>query len=890
MKSKRKLFVLAICSLVLVSCNSGTNSTKLQEVQSYKEFATLSESFFSQETQQVDLNLYNSIFISPNQEYQYQIVSNDGKLASGNVTGLLKCSDAKSCLISGVIVNKNIMYSIMISDKDNVFIGGDVFYVKNATMYQDIVIDDVSTSNYISQKIQSQLDSPFNISNVEDQLFKKARSYKPNVQNSELIYAYYNFLKNKEVSNPLDTMTEQYKMCEVSNICELDPEFIRNEHSVIISLAAADKVIDKYAKDKKDTTLYSSYKWFKDNIKDKFLGVKDIISGGVNIFFAGAGDKIVSGASELFTTIDKGFNIIGLDNSKEAYTRIELFNNNLAKYYSAATPNYSEISLQIGAELLSLQIRRDFLLKNNYTTSTKMIVNNNLGDLDIVSYVNNNSNKLSFEWLSKVWSLENVSSRKENIEYISDRQNIIALAKSYQQIIQTDRRTGVNNILKRNQYNQLLIANMQDSINALQSAMYLDYLSLLLRDKKNDFKGLIESTQITIATIALTGNYEVDLSRLRNYYSIKLNNLKVAYQSVILAEKSWVADNVLQSVQVDGKCNITDTDGLNYITAVCPYRYQASGVLKTKYITSTLNKSDSKCFTTNKDSSGDIMYIADVQNIGGVLQCLNTFPLNDNSTENSTYLVETSSLTTSVDNGNSWYWNDNNYFNPSFKQDGASMLYSFLSNPDGNFKFQSTGHKKTISNVLDLFDTKLTRFEKSGLFSNVRNYLTFTTFIRDNNDNLIGGFSFNDTTLKYVFRSSTRGLSMKSLYANAEYEKNVWTIDEGFIEADSVLNKKYRIEVVGVSIPNPNTYDNSSYNVNWMFTGANPDGSNQIIQPSGTWMKSCNVMPGSSISNGYWLIANCTNSNGEHSVNIAGSKINHLQNCWIENNSLKCEL
>lgn len=887
-----KLFSLSLGAIFLASCNIGDNSAKLQAPQNYKAFTTSYEKFSTQETLQVDLNLYSSIFISPNQTYKYQIIGQNGELAFGNNSGTFTCNDASHCMIPSIILNKNMIYYISILDDDGSFVGGDVIYLKNAATYLDIVIDDTSTSNYISQKIQQGLNNPFIASQVDTKLFKDAMDYKPDTKLSELVYAYYYFLKERSNNSedPILTMTKQYQECADKNICSLEPSFIKNKQVVVDALNSANIAIDKYARDKKDATLYTSYKWFKDNVKDKFPGVKDLISGGINIFFAGAGDKIVSGASEVFTAIDKGFNIIGIDNSKAAYTRMELFNNNLAKYYSAATPNYAEISTQIGAELLSLQIRRDFLFRNNYAVSTKMIVNNNLGDADIVNYINNNDNKLAFEWLSKVWSLENVSSRKENIEYISDRQNIVALAKAYQQIIQVNRVAGINNISKRNQYNQLLIANMQDGISALQSSMYLDYLSVLLRDQKNNFKGEIDPTQITVATIMLSGDYDIDISRLRNYYSIKLNNLKMAYQSVILAEKEWVAANVIQTVQFDGKCNIIATDGLNYITAVCPYNYQESGVLRTKYITSTLNKSDSKCFTTNKDASGDIMSIADVQNIGGVLQCLNAFPLNDNSAENSKYLVETSSLTTSADNDNSWYWNNGNYFNQRFKQNGVPMLYSFLSNPDGEFKFQSTGTKKTIAKTLDLSDTKLKNFDKSGLFSNVRNYSTFTTFIRDNNDNLIGGFSFNDTTMKYVFRGDTRGLSIKPLYANAEYEKNTWVMGEGFIEADSVLNKKYRIEVMGVSLPNVNTHDSSSYDVNWMFVGANPDASNQIRLPNGTWMKSCNVVPDSSLSNGYWLIANCINSKGEHKVNVVGSKVSSLKSCWIENNSLKCDV
>lgn len=819
-----KIFLLTLGIISLTSCNSGANYDKLQEPLSYKEFVKSYDSALSKDSQSIDINLYNSIFISPNKEYTYEITDLSGDLIGGNSSGTFTCKTQGKCLIPGILIKKDVQYFISIYDLKHNLIGGDVFYVRNSITYLEIIIDDTSTSNYISQKIQQNLNTQFSISQIENRLFKDVLSYKYDLQISDVIYTYYNFLKTKtnDSIDPIITMSSQYKRCATENICQLEPSFINNEKSVIDAINAANKVIEKYAKDKNDAMLYMSYKWYKENIKDKFPIFKDAIVSGINIFFPGGGDKVVSAAGVVFSAIDKTFNMVDIDNSKAAYTRIELFNNNLSKYYMSATPNYSEIITQISAELLSLQVRRDFLLNSSYVLSTKYIVNNNLNNSDIVSYVNdtNGSNKAAFEWISKVWSLENVLSRKANNEYISDKQNIIALAKSYRQIIQTGRVNNVNNILNRKYYNQLLISNMEDGINALQSAMYLDAMSIMLRDKRLDFKGAIDPTQIMVSTISLSGDYITDMSRLRNYYSIRFNNLKNAYQSVVLPEKEWVSDSVLQNIQIDGHCNINDTDGLNYITASCPYYYQESGVSKVKYTTSTLNKSDSKCFTINRDASGDITKVADVRNLSGVLQCMNEFPFGDDPSNISNHLIKTSVRSTGKQDD--WYFENEKYFNHELGKINTDMRYIFLPRQNGSeFKFQTTGKQKVISNQLDLNNTDVNTINKPSFFSLPRNYAIFSTFIRDDNNNLIAGISVNNITMKRLVQQDIHGLAIKSLYGNANYMDNGWTYGDGFIKFNSPLGNQYKVTVIGISSDNN---DGKSL-VDWIFTGENPDNS-----------------------------------------------------------------
>ncbi|MDD3265915.1 MAG: hypothetical protein PHC75_01895 [Burkholderiales bacterium] len=815
-----KLFLTMIVAISLSSCNSGAKYTQVHDPLNYKEFTVSYDSKITEEFQSIDLNLYNSIFISPNKQYFYKITDQAGNLVGGNAFGGFTCKTLGECLISGVLIKKDHSYLISIYDSNNILIGGDVLYVTNYITYLDIIIDEASTANYISQKIQQNLNTDFSISQIETRLFKDALSYKTNIQMSDMIYTYYNFLKEKSNNSidPIITMANQYKKCANESICNLEPSFIKNEKAVMDAINSTNSVVEKYAKDKNDAALYASYKWYKENIKDKFPVFKDVISMGVNIFFPGGGEKLVSAAGEVFSVIDKTFNMSGIDNSKIAYTRLELFNNNLSKYYVAATPNYYEIISQMSSELLSLQIRRDFSLNSSYVLSTKNIVNNNLRNLDIVSYISNmeNENKHDVEWITKVWSLENVLSRKANNEYISDRQNIVALSKAYKQIILTDRDSGVNNILSRKYYNQLLISNMLDGIETLQSAMYLDAISIMLRDKEDlSSKKMIYPTQIVVATINLSGDYNTDMSRLSNYYRIRFNNLKNAYQSVILPEKEWVSDNVMQNLQVEGKCNIDDTDGLNYITATCPYYYQELEVSKVKYITSRLDKSNSKCFTINKDASGDITKVADIRNIGGILQCMNAFPFGSDPLDTSNHLVATS--VTSINKLNNWYIENEKYFDGKLSKKDTNMRYIFLPAPDkSEFKFQSSGKQQFVSNQLNFNDTNVDSINKAGnIFSPARNYAIFSTFIRDNNENLIAGISVNNITMIRLLENDIHGIAIKSLYGNSDYKDIEYVYGHGFIEFNSQLDKNYRVDIFGMSSIN----SNNENLVDWVFKG-----------------------------------------------------------------------
>lgn len=881
----KKISLIVLSAAILSACNSGQR-TNSQSGLDPKSFSQQYKMLSQQNEQSIDLNLYNSIFISPDKEYKYEIRDLSNQLINSG-SGELICKNAGECLIPNITVDKDTTYLVSIFDKSNgSFVGGTPFYVKNALTYMELSIDDISTSNYISQLVQQHLQDQFSVTNVENRLFSNALNYKKNVSISDLVYAYYNFLitaKNKSHNDAIDTISKQYKDCEQSNVCNLDVDFIKNEQSVTDVLNKANTVIETYAKDKKDSSLYENYKWFKENLKDNFDKYSGTISSGVDFFFPGSGGKVTGVAGAIFNGIETIFGLAGLSDSKAAYERIQLFNNNLSKYYVASIPNYSEILTQLGAQLLSLQVRKDFLEKGAYAQSVQQVVNNNLANQSILEFINStdkNSAKEAFEWIAKAWDINSVASRKANVEYISDEQNIAALATAYKQIIKIDKENNVNNIKNRKYYNQLLIVNMQDAISALQSSMYLDALAIVMKDKKPDFKGGLNPTQISVSTISLSGTYDTDMSKLKSYYAIRLNNLKKAYQNAIVAEKAFVADNVLQTLETEGKCTITGTDGLNNLTATCPYYYKDGNIIKTKYITSVLDKPTAKCLTINNDASGDITQVSDVRNVAGTLQCMN----NPNKITDKYFgnVVSNTTLLSDFNSGNSWYWNNDAYFYPDMRGGSIDYAYGrniFMSTPSGQFRVEngtSTGNYWIGINQYS-YDTR-----HQTIVGNTKHFY-------DNYNNLIGIFyqgvrtsvaakMFNPVVPSY-------DLSFAPMYSG-EVKFNNGNITMSF----NHLAKPYQINVIGsargYALSNGRF---QSIGIDWLYVGSNPDNSLSTQQIPGSWSQSCSPKSEDSLSNGYWAVSTCKDSVNQWKTSIAGNGRSKIEECKNDDGILSCK-
>lgn len=859
----KKIAILVLSSVILASCNSGESKTP--NTLNNQVFTQQYKLALQQDQQIINLNLYNSIFISPDKEYTYKVTDLTGQsIANGSFV----CKNIGECLITGITAKKDSIYLISVLDKaSGSFIGGTYFNIKNALTYMELSIDDISTANYISLLMQQKLQNQFEIYNLENRLFAKPMSYKKDTSLSQMIYAYYNFLiktKNLSHDDALNNIADQYKNCEQNNICNLDNDFIKNEQVIIDAVNNANSAIEKYAQDKKDSSLYESYKWFKENIKDNFDKYKDAVSGGVDIFFPGTGGKNAGTAGKIFDVIGAIFNLNGLDDSKAAYDRVQLFNNNLSKYYTAATPNYLEIMTELGSQLLALQVRKDFLEKGTYALNIQQIVNNILSGKGIIKFIND-SDKNSFGWIAEAWSMNNVSNRKTNVDYITNPGNINALAVAYKNILKTTPENNVNNIKNRQLYNQLLMSNMQDAVSSLQASMYLDTLAIMMKDKKPDFKDGLNPTQIAVATISLTGNYNTDIASLNSYYRVKLNDLKIAYQNAVLPEKEFVAEQVLQTVEIEGKCLITDTDGINYLSARCPYYYKEDNILKTKYITSRLDKPISKCLTVNDSADGDITKIADVRNIMGTLQC---FIQNSKGVQ-----ILAVQPFADVNSGNSWYWNNSNYFYPNMQ--GHRM--AFLNSPIGSFKFtylNKNDNKYKTTNQFNLSDIKT---------QSDNNYLSFTALIKDNNDNQIGAFVFSEIT---TYGKSNPMFAVSSTHSGSTCSFPQYTsIGDNSFSCKSPLDTIYTISMHGIArykigLPLEN------YDIDWLFTGENPDGSStkNVILPGG-WKNSCG---GDGLSNGYYIVAGCKDRVKQRKVTVFGNGNQLLNECSNEDGIIQC--
>ncbi|AUR51982.1 hypothetical protein [Aquella oligotrophica] len=650
----KKTVSLLLASIYLAGCNSGTTpqehtnsgftnpTTPLQKA--------LNKSLFGNETN-ISLNLYNSIYLTPTNSYNYTLEDLNGTIVN---SGQFTCKDTANCLIS-IPVTSNQTYSLSILDKENSFIGAVSFTTVPGNTYMELNIDDISTGNYLSQIMMNKLQNPFTIANVEANLFRAVINYKPNLTVNEIVYAYFIYLtKTKGLTTlaAINQIATEYQNCEAGE-CKLENDFIKDDSSINKVLKTISETITNYAQNKNDAQLYAAYQWFKQS------PIPTVVTNGINIanqFFPGASDaKLQTRSGAIFQALDS---IItpSLSGSKEAYDKAQLFDKNLGTFYTKS-PDYLQMINEVTGNILSYQVLNDFNKAYSRIYQDYNLANGHLVILNdetkryeylpISDYINHykkrgiNYDSDLFSWIIKnrdsdigIWDRSSVIERADSIDRITAKNNIDTVALSYKKIFFKDGNPspvdGVDTISPRKLYNQALLMDLQKSINTLQYSMYLDNLALLVRD------GIVREDPIAAAnfnrmeiiaqikgSIDLTkGDYAIHQMQLKNYYMNLLNNIQQAYKQQILPEKQYVPENVLQTLELDGNCNINYSDGLNVLKAKCPLYYGENNLSKVKYIDTTLDRSKLKCLTTNADGSGGLMAIADVRNMSGRLQCL----------------------------------------------------------------------------------------------------------------------------------------------------------------------------------------------------------------------------------------------------------------------------
>ncbi len=602
------------------------------------------------------LNLSDAMFIAYGHTYEYELSTSDMKNGGEKIIkkGTFECKSPSACILNiGKEAQQYTTYTLSINEKGNLIGGNSFFYNSSELKVKDVDISPASTSNYLYTKLSSYIS---NIEGVELGLYKKSLSYKPGVSMNTIRYAYFLYLTevNKmSSSEAINSMINTYKNCtQDSSQCSLDDKFINDPGAVDKALSAVTEVMQKYIKDKGDAKLAEAKKWFDENIKanlDKVIAAKDIIGGGVDIFFPGAGGKVKEGIDSVNKGIigisDFYFNAMGVSDSQVALERLKVFNSNLEKVYTQSLPTMED---NVRSILVELQKQQKYVVFNNFYDDISVInnsytaANNELNydgiSLSITDYLRtyHTINGLpftdsSFSWIAKkgntdsgifdsVMQLERVKA----INHITNAATIDSLSDAIRFALVLDKKEGVNVIEERKKYNQILISSLLKSIQALEQSMYLDNMALLITygPYGQDWKGTINYAYTALGNISTTGSYEKDYAKMSNVYKIKKEKLTQEYYNLILAEKELVAKSALQTLEVEGKCNITSTDGLNTIGATCPkYENDGKGGIQTTYIKSNLDKPSLKCLTTNADGSGDVTTIAQIANLNGYLGC-----------------------------------------------------------------------------------------------------------------------------------------------------------------------------------------------------------------------------------------------------------------------------
>ena len=97
----------------------------------------------------------------------------------------------------------------------------------------------------------NQLTDPFNITRVEEQLFKPVMTFKRDLKLNEVIYAYYIYLTKEKGFSSTDALkyiSTQYKACEAGS-CQLDDGFTKNDAELNKIMEEIQATITQYAKD-----------------------------------------------------------------------------------------------------------------------------------------------------------------------------------------------------------------------------------------------------------------------------------------------------------------------------------------------------------------------------------------------------------------------------------------------------------------------------------------------------------------------------------------------------------------------------------------------------------------------------------------------------------------
>lgn len=642
---RKKIIVSTLLLATLAGCNAGSSlgSNTAANSSVHQKFISQFNDIIKSSYQNLTINLSQSIYISPDETYIYKVYDLQGKEIS---SGEFKCQGVDKCNINDIYLNYTDSYLLSIFGKDsNNFIGGKVIIPQEGISYMYASIDDYSTSEYISQIIQDQLKDVFAMPFISTSLFKSALDYKPGTTMNTLVYAYYIFqTKANKLSHDdaIKKIVETYKFCEQGKTCSLDEGFIKNPQVVQNALDAASKVIDDYVKDKKDSAAYENYKWIKENFTDKFDEYKDPIKAGSDFFFPGAGGKVVDGAGSAFEIFGKGMDF-ATKSSKEAYDRVQLLDANLAKVYVSAQPNYNEIMKEIGSAALNEQTIIPFKKAALEPVFSAADINNShLSGKSMEEYlVDNASSADNLDWIvskyknSGYFDSENTSDLSFALDKLVDDITIKDLGVAYKYVIDYKPNAGssenVKNIIAlRKTYNQAIINLLQRAVTALQYSMYLDTMSATIKYSPVVKKlaeqypsiSYVRNNATFIEKSISSTDYDDALKQIKSKYSARLTKLRQRFQSIIIAEKELVPEQVMQTLQVEGKCNINYYDGGNVYGAQCPVYYIENNLLKTKYIQSSLNRPNTKCATY--DGSDNPNKIADVRNIYGKIGCLTT--------------------------------------------------------------------------------------------------------------------------------------------------------------------------------------------------------------------------------------------------------------------------
>lgn len=621
--------IISAVTIMLSGCGSGgenkNNTNSLNNAISSKDASIL---------QTFSMNLYNSLFLTPNTTYSYQLMDASGNnIADSN--GTFICNTPNTCSFSLQLSQQQYLLSVFQGDSNDKLIGGVILNPPTNSSVYSIAIDDVSTSEYLNQLAGSKMSNSFDLPIVQSRLFLPALSYESGTSLNGMLYLYYNYLtqtKGQSNSQAISTISSEYQQCEQSGSCNIDTDFINNPQVLKDAVQKLQDTVTQYSKDKNDIQLYQTYLQIKSTMSTANT-VANAASGPLNAIVSGLGSGVVAGMGVISQLIDPYFNAEGLQDSLAAYNRMQAYNQAISSYFTAAIPNYASIQTQLTATMNSAGLSTDYNTNMNYILNDYYSVINEFASSEsIAQYIASESaTPKNLNWLvnssgsTGIFGTTNAQLRLNAISYFTNADNVNALSDAYKQVYQLDRVNNVNNIANRHAYNQSILLLMQNIIQALQYAMYLDQLVVTTRDTISIPQGAFLQNMVVSAPRALSPidktNFAADTSVINNFYYNSLQTIESNFLSILAPEKAWVAQSVLQSLEIDGKCNITATDGLNTLTATCPvYGDGGNGNIAIKYITSTLDRAATKCLLQD-GAEQNMMGVANVQNINGYVAC-----------------------------------------------------------------------------------------------------------------------------------------------------------------------------------------------------------------------------------------------------------------------------